>query len=306
MSPKRFYKSDLGQLTPEAKPPLPDDWSCRVSSSFPGHVYYFNHKTGDTTWKLDDLLPSTVSEGLQHEGSCWSSKVLGSLGVEELSALLAVQQNKLDELKERSYGISLLPPPPLPEQGERSSQFVPDNEKMMTMQEQYEKQLQELVLKNQFSVKPEDLANNAPVSARKKKKVSFALGDVAAVQATGYLASKDTPEESYESSFAVAANRLSRAKPSIKGGSGEKGEVGVDNRRKTMRHVPTASSTCINKHLMANYRFNARCPTPDPRWGANQQLMIGPIPGRTEYGTLQSALLSKGMHWKCFDWIWFN
>ena len=297
MSPKHFYKSDLGQV---AKPPLPDDWSCRVSSSFPGHVYYFNHKTGDTTWKLDDLLPATVStfnEGLQHEGSCWSSQVLASLGVEELSALLAVQTNKLDDLKERSSGIPLLSPPPLPEQGEGSSQYVPDIEipipdfqTVPNSSEIYKKKM-------------------TPVSARKKKKVSFALaesqdanGDVAAVQATGYVASKDTPEESYESIFALAANRFSRAKPSIKEGTGE---VGVDNRRKILRHVPTASSTCINKHLMAKYRFNAKCPTPDPRWGANQQLMIGPIPGKTEYGTLRSAFLTKGMHWKYFDWIWF-
>ena len=96
---------------------------------------------------------------------------------------------------------------------------------MMAMQEHYEKQIQELVIiKNQFSVKPESLATNAvtPESARKKKKVSFALTesqdanneDVAAVQATGYVASKDTTEESYESIFAVAVNRFSRAKPS--------------------------------------------------------------------------------------------
>ena len=99
--------------------------------------------------------------------------------------------------------------------------------KMMAMQEHYEKQIQELVLKNQFSAKSEGLANNAvtPESARKKKKVSFALtesqdannAEVAAVQATGYVASKDTTEERYESIFAVAANRFSRLELITKG-----------------------------------------------------------------------------------------
>ena len=112
---------------------------------------------------------------------------------------------------------------------------------MMAMQEHYEKQIQELVIKNQFSGKPEGLANNAvtPESDRKKKKVSFAFTEsqdanneeVAAVQATGYVASNDTPEESYESIFAVAANRFSRAKPSTTEGTGEMGKDG----RKIMR-----------------------------------------------------------------------
>jgi predicted outer membrane protein len=49
--------------------------------------------------------------------------------------------------------------------------------KMTAMQEHFEKQIQELVIKNQFSVKPESLTNNAgtPESAGKKKNVSFAL-----------------------------------------------------------------------------------------------------------------------------------
>jgi len=49
-----------------------------------------------------------------------------------------------------------------------------------------------------------------------------------------------------------------------------------------------------NKHGKGKYWFKSGCPTPDPRWPAIQQLMIGPIPGDVEYSTLRSAFLSKG------------
>jgi len=49
-----------------------------------------------------------------------------------------------------------------------------------------------------------------------------------------------------------------------------------------------------NKHGKGKYWFKSGCPTPDPRWPALQQLMIGPIPGDVEYSTLRSAFLSKG------------
>jgi len=49
-----------------------------------------------------------------------------------------------------------------------------------------------------------------------------------------------------------------------------------------------------NKHGKGKYWFKSGCPTPDPRWSACQQLMIGPIPGDVEYSTLRSAFLSKG------------
>ena len=39
-----------------SKPPLPPGWSCHVSNSCPGRVYYFNKKTGDKTWNLEDLM----------------------------------------------------------------------------------------------------------------------------------------------------------------------------------------------------------------------------------------------------------
>ena len=123
----------------------------------------------------------------------------------------------------------------------KASQAWPNNseiyrQKMMAVQEHYEKHIQELVIKNQFRAKPEGLATNAvtPESARKKKKVSFELTesqdaneDVSAVEATGYVASKDTTEESYESIFAVTANRFSRAKPSTTEGTGKIREDGM-------------------------------------------------------------------------------
>ena len=43
-----------------------------------------------------------------------------------------------------------------------------------------------------------------------------------------------------------------------------------------------------NKHGKGKYWFKSGCPTPDPRWPARQQLMIGPIPGDVEYATLRS------------------
>ncbi len=42
-----------------------------------------------------------------------------------------------------------------------------------------------------------------------------------------------------------------------------------------------------NKHGKGKYWFKSGCPTPDPRWSACQQLMIGPIPGDVEYSTLR-------------------
>ena len=83
---------------------------------------------------------------------------------------------------------------------------------MMAMQEHYKKQIQELVIKNQFSAKPDGSANIAVTPLKESQDANNE--DVAAVQATGYVASNDTPEESYESIFAVAVNRFSRAKPS--------------------------------------------------------------------------------------------
>jgi hypothetical protein len=49
-----------------------------------------------------------------------------------------------------------------------------------------------------------------------------------------------------------------------------------------------------NKFGKGKYWFKSACPTPDPRWSAEQQLMIGPIPGDVEYAQLRSAFLAQG------------
>ena len=100
------------------------------------------------------------------------------------------------------------------------------------MQVHCKKQIQELVVKNQFSGKPEGMANNAqtlePVR-KKKKKVSFVLTE----NDSGYLASNDTTEGRNES--AVAVDRFSRAKSYTKEDAGEMGEDGVANGRRKMK-----------------------------------------------------------------------
>jgi hypothetical protein len=49
-----------------------------------------------------------------------------------------------------------------------------------------------------------------------------------------------------------------------------------------------------NKFGKGKYWFKSACPMPDPRWGADHQLMIGPIPGDVEYAQLRAAFLSQG------------
>ena len=49
-----------------------------------------------------------------------------------------------------------------------------------------------------------------------------------------------------------------------------------------------------NKFGKGKYWFKSACPTPDPRWSSEQQLMIGPIPGDVEYAQLRSAFLAQG------------
>ena len=80
----------------------------------------------------------------------------------------------------------------------------------------YSKTMQEQVIKNQNSIE-----------------------DGATVVSSGYVAINDTPEESYESIFAEAANKfsspISMAKPSTMESTGEMVEGKVDNKRKIMK-----------------------------------------------------------------------
>jgi len=101
----------------------------------------------------------------------------------------------------------------------KACQAVPSNseiyrKKMMAMQEHYEKQIQELLLKNQFS---EGIAyTSSPEPMKKKKKVSFALplDDNECGKALGTVTASskiNDSKEKCESIFDAAANRFSRA-----------------------------------------------------------------------------------------------
>jgi len=56
----------------------------------------------------------------------------------------------------------------------------------------------------------------------------------------------------------------------------------------------TSLVALTNKQREGKYWFKSGCPTPDPRWAADQQLMIGPIPGDIEYSELRTAFLAHG------------
>ena len=198
--------------------------------------------------------PSQVKHSLKAD-----DKELLSLGLDELSDLLAVKKQNLEDLERRAcrpslsslspslldmvdpgscfpgVGMSVLPTMETPQPrlvyaGQTSSEIY--RKKMMSMQVHCKKQIQELVVKNQFSGKPEGMANNAqtlePVR-KKKKKVSFVLTE----NDSGYLASNDTTEGRNES--AVAVDRFSRAKSYTKEDAGEMGEDGVANGRRKMK-----------------------------------------------------------------------
>jgi hypothetical protein len=49
-----------------------------------------------------------------------------------------------------------------------------------------------------------------------------------------------------------------------------------------------------NKQGEVKHWFKSGCPTPDTRWPAGQQLMIGPIPGDVDYAELRATLLTHG------------
>lgn len=58
--------------------------------------------------------------------------------------------------------------------------------------------------------------------------------------------------------------------------------------------VCTSLVALTNKQGEGKYWFKSGCPTPDPRWTASQQLMIGPIPGDVDYSELRTAFLARG------------
>jgi len=64
------------------------------------------------------------------------------------------------------------------------------------------------------------------------------------------------------------------------------------------KKAPHVSCKVTETAISAGYRFKARNPEPDPRYPADQQLMVGPIPGHLEhdviYNGLRGIFQSKG------------
>merc|ERR1719499_872985 len=56
----------------------------------------------------------------------------------------------------------------------------------------------------------------------------------------------------------------------------------IDNKKQAAKSTETA--------LSAGYRFKARNPEPDPRYPADHQLMVGPIPGHLEHDVIYNGL----------------
>ena len=126
----------------------------------------------------------------------------------------------------------------------KANKAVPNNseiyrKKMMAMQEHYEKQIQEILSKNQFS---EGVAcASTHESTRKKKKVSFAVPETLSIENdascdNGVFSSKatETTEGDHESIFAVAANRFSRGNKSMNSGEGKIKENKNDDKIKLL------------------------------------------------------------------------
>jgi len=113
----------------------------------------------------------------------------------------------------------------------KASQGPPSNseiyrKKMIAMQEHYEKQIQEILSKDQF--KEGVACASTPESTRKKKKVSFVLPETSneddEIPESDIFPreAEDTTEKKFESIFAVAANKFSRAKRNVLGSSGKR------------------------------------------------------------------------------------
>ena len=84
------------------------------------------------------------------------------------------------------------------------------------------------------------------------------------------------------------ANRKSIIKTSPAPASSANNTSSSLQAKPSLDEVPDDSLVAMtNKHGKGKYWFKSGCPTPDPRWPARQQLMIGPIPGDVEYATLR-------------------
>ena len=85
-------------------PPLPPDWSEHYSTSHPGHVYYYNSKTGAKTWDRDAIL-KTISMNSDSKQMKKKETDINSLDIEELERLLASKKNEKQELEKKSKGV---------------------------------------------------------------------------------------------------------------------------------------------------------------------------------------------------------
>jgi len=153
----------------------------------------------------------------------------------------------------------------------KASQAVPSNseiyrKKMIAMQEHYEKQIQELLSKNQFNEGVAYASTTEPI--KKKKKVSFALPsdnnnecdeDLETVAA---ISKANVKNKKCESIFAAAANRFSRAptntfnSPGVKSSSDiVASKIGNEDLRKNenVNRFPTSYKTQQNRF---RFKFN--------------------------------------------------
>ena len=84
------------------------------------------------------------------------------------------------------------------------------------------------------------------------------------------------------------SNRKTMIKPAAAATVPASANSGSLQAKPSLDEVPDDSLVAMtNKHGKGKYWFKSGCPTPDPRWPARQQLMIGPIPGDVEYATLR-------------------
>ena len=75
---------------------LPRDWSCHPSSSNPGHVFYFNKKTGARTWEIEEVR--RYEEG-REEARMAKRRPSSDYSISELEKML--EEKKKDEERKR-------------------------------------------------------------------------------------------------------------------------------------------------------------------------------------------------------------
>ena len=104
----------------------------------------------------------------------------------------------------------------------------------------------------------------------------------ATLPALGGMAAPDlTTSRSFNNPFCEAAASL----PTFE-------DVSCSSRCEMLRCRPTFQNT--------KYIFKSGCPTPDPQWPSELQLMIGPIPSDVDYSDVRSAFHNHGPIFRLF------